>query len=149
MFTCRFDTSVTRLLLDRGADITLRSKVSSVFLLSISTVSPRGGVVVVTYKPFGYRDNDECHQSPPFTLTNVPHALSLHGFKERRCSILLRVYTRKHRDDGVIDGVGHSSGPAGRGGKRRVSNISVPFSISYLDIDVCRTVVKRRISLIN
>jgi len=71
MFTCRFDTSVTRLLLDRGADITLRSKVSSVFLLSISTVSPRGGVVVVTYKPFGYRDNDECHQSPPFTLTNV------------------------------------------------------------------------------
>jgi len=148
MFTCRFDTSVTRLLLDRGADITLRSKVSSVFLLSISTVSPCV-VVVVTYKPFRYRDNDECHQSPPFTLTIVSHALSIHGFKERRCSIPLRVYTRKHRDDGVIDGDGHSSGPAGRGGKGIVSNISVPFSISYLDIDVCRTVVKRRISLIN
>ena len=70
MFTSRFDTSVTRLLLDRGADITLRSKVSSVFLLSLSTVSPHV-VVVVTYKPFRYRDYDECHQSPPFTLTNV------------------------------------------------------------------------------
>ena len=76
MFTCRFDTSVTRLLLDRGADITLRSKVSSVFLLSISTVSPRV-VVVVTYKPFCYRDKDECHQSPPIALTNVSLALSL------------------------------------------------------------------------